>query len=175
MDRTTTPEDIDRYLLELIGRGDRQAFERYYLRSADRVRRLLRGTFGLGDDLADVVQEVFLQVWQCASSYHPERGAPMAWLMVLARSRAIDMLRKRPRQPVASADPDEQTATPVHPAEALWLKRELEQMPETLRFTVHLSFYEGYSHSQIAHKLGRPLGTIKTNLRTCVRQMRASA
>src|SRR5262249_44406773 len=122
MRHATSSEDIDKFLLDRIAQGDRDAFERFYLQNVDYVRGRLCASFSLGNDLADVVQDVFLQVWQCASSYHPERGAPMAWLMVLARSRAIDLLRKRPRQPVPARDVDDQLATPVHPAEALWLK-----------------------------------------------------
>ena len=175
MDRTPTSEEFAIYLLERIAQGDCQAFERFYTQHVDQVRRMLRVSFGLGDDLADVLQEVFLQVWLRASSYDPERSAPTGWLMVLARSRALDLLRKRPRQAAADRDLRDQTDTPVHPAEALWLARELEQLPAALRFTAQLSFYEGFSHSQIARKLGRPLGTIKTNLRACVQQIRASA
>jgi RNA polymerase sigma-70 factor, ECF subfamily len=175
MHRVSSSEEIDRYLLDRVGRGDREAFERFYSHTVDHVRRMLRGSFGLREDLADVVQEVFLQVWLRAASYDPERGAPIAWLMVLARSRALDLLRKTPRQPVPVCDAPEQADTAVDPAETLWLERELEQLPAPLRCTVRLSFYEGFSHSQIARKLGRPLGTVKTNLRVCVQQIRARA
>jgi len=122
---------------------------------------------------------VFLQVWQQAERYNATQGTLSSWLFAIARSRAIDRLRaasaaKRTRAEdltlvQAAAQPDEMTEA----AERRRLVREaMAKLTPAQRTALELAFYEGLSHSQIAARLGEPLGTIKTRIRQAMLVLR---
>jgi RNA polymerase sigma-70 factor (ECF subfamily) len=122
----------------------------------------------------EVVQETFVQVWRQASRYDAERGSPAAWVATIARSRAIDRLRAREaneRVRSAARDADEAGASPAagDVAEERELKRRvdaaLSALPQEQRRTLELAYFEGLSQTQIAARLGDPLGTVKTRVR----------
>ncbi len=117
----------------------------------------------------DVLQEVFLQLWRNPDVFDASRGSLAGWLAVIARNRAIDMLRKRRPETdladvVVSVEPDM-----VRGAD--WnlvvekIRGALGSMPAPQRSAVEMSFFEGLTHAEIAGKTGEPLGTIKTRIR----------
>jgi len=137
----------------------------------------------LGDHSAaeDVLLEVYLQVWKQAGAYDASRGSPSAWLLTLTRCRAIDqrrsLRRDRATEPLEvageigcdAAGPESLTMA----AERHRLVRKaLASLNAEQREVIHLAYFGGLSHSEIAHQLGQPLGTVKTRIRTGMMQLR---
>jgi len=125
----------------------------------------------LGDRGAaeDVFQQVFLEVWQRGPSYDPERAAPLTWVMTIARSRAIDHLRRRvpePRDPTGAIALLEGEADPAADVDALaerWrFAALLARLPQHEADVLRRRFYEGATQREIAAATGTPLGTVKT-------------
>ena len=173
------PRPADADLLSRVAKGDREAFLLVYDQHAARVLALCR--YILGETMAaeDAAQEAFLKLWTKASSYDPARGKVSTWLLTIARRVSIDRLRSDARRPVPDAlDAEETWAEVADPAslgdDARWqsLRMALMDLPAEQRRVVHLSFYFGLSHSQIAEMLRAPLGTVKTRLRLGMKKLR---
>lgn len=137
----------------------------------------------LGDrDLAeDVVVDVYSQVWRRADTYDRRRGAPAAWLLMVARTRAIDVRRSCGREPGgASLDAltgvEADTAGPEELAalgeRRRWVRGALQDLTPEQREVIDLAFFGGLSHSEIAAHLGQPLGTVKTRIRLAMSRLR---
>lgn len=131
----------------------------------------------------DVLQEVFVQVWQRAADFDAARGRPFTWLVTLARSRAIDRLRanaSRDRTAAAVEDDNSQAASEnLNPLdEAVKSERRerireaLNEIPEAQRRVLLLAYFEGLTQSEIAAKLNEPLGTVKTRTRSALFRLR---
>jgi RNA polymerase sigma-70 factor (ECF subfamily) len=128
---------------------------------------------GTRSEAEEVVQETFVQVWRQAASYDASRGGAMAWIATIARSRALDRLRTRvagERAVARSEEPDLPTQpAPVELAAQRQLRTQviaaLAALPQEQRSAIELAYYEGLSHTEIAARLGDPLGTVKTRVR----------
>lgn len=167
-------------LIQQISRGDRQAFGRFYDRYAPLVfafaMRLLRAR----SDAEDLLQEVFLQVWRQAESYSQERGSPEAWLMTITRSRGVDKLRsirRRDRSFVplepSGGEGGGKVESGAGQSEArLTLHGALGGLPEAERRVLELAYFDGLTQSEIAARLGEPLGTVKTRMRSGLERLR---
>jgi RNA polymerase sigma-70 factor (ECF subfamily) len=171
-------------LLAAIAAGDRDAFSRFYDLTAPMAFGLIRRMLRDPEAAAEVLQEVFWQVWQDASRYDPARGTPEAWLVMRAKTRAIDRLRsirRRDRTFVAPVDESvaqrssDQAPNPAVVAEDRGLiQTALAQLPEAQRRVIELAFFEGLTQSEIAARLGEPLGTVKTRARLGLDRLRAA-
>jgi RNA polymerase sigma-70 factor (ECF subfamily) len=126
----------------------------------------------------DVQQQVFLEVWRRSDSFDPERGKLLTWVMTIARSRAIDHMRRRVPEPV---DPEVAARSAEAPSttggiEALadqWrLRALLDRLPPAEAGLLHLRFYAGLSQSEIAEREDIPLGTVKTRMVSGLRRLR---
>jgi RNA polymerase sigma-70 factor (ECF subfamily) len=130
----------------------------------------------------EVALDVYTQIWRQAASYDGSRGTPLAWLLTIARSRAIDRLRsgkqeQQRKEPLESAgaqssnesNPEETTA--VAERRAL-VRSALNELSPDQREVIELAYYAGLSHSEIAEKLGQPLGTVKTRTRLGMTKLR---
>jgi RNA polymerase sigma-70 factor (ECF subfamily) len=168
-------------LIQQIARGDREAFERFYNRYASLVYTLVLRVVHVHSDAQDLLQEVLLQVWRQARSYSRDRGSPEAWLLTIARSRAIDRLRSMRRIErglPASGDPSRlegggNVEGGIAPSDArLTLHGALGKMPEAHRTVLELAYFDGLTQSEIAARLGEPLGTIKTRIRAGLQRLR---
>jgi RNA polymerase sigma-70 factor, ECF subfamily len=170
-------------LIRRMADGDRQAFADLYDRYARLAFGLIRRILPQPAEAEEVLQEVFWQAWTEAPGYDPERGTPEAWLLNRARSRAIDRvraLRRRGETFVATTDdavaraPDDLAANPGVLAEERTLARSaLALLPARERQVIELAFYEGLTQSEIARRLGEPLGTVKTRTRSGLERLRA--
>jgi RNA polymerase sigma-70 factor (ECF subfamily) len=160
-----------------IVRGEHDALGFLY----DETNRLVYGfAFRILRDPADaeeVTLDVYTQIWRNASSFDQGRGSVLAWLMMLTRSRAIDRLRSssarnRHEQPI---DSYEKSAGLSHPAFGLEraVRIALNSLPPEQREAIELAYFSGYSHSELAERLGQPLGTIKTRIRLGMMRMRS--
>jgi RNA polymerase sigma-70 factor (ECF subfamily) len=182
--RWTDDRESDQQTLERMARGDADALADLYDRHAARVYSLALRIVRDAGDAEDVVQEVFAQAWRQASRYTASRGAVAAWLLTLARSRAIDRLRARRARPdqqgaeaAATELPD--LAPPVDwqylSAEQIRLVRgALEQLPFLQRVAIELAYFDGLTHVEIAARLEEPLGTVKTRIRSALTKLRES-
>jgi RNA polymerase sigma-70 factor (ECF subfamily) len=169
----------------LIGRmaaGDRDAFSRFYDVFAGPVLGLIRRVLRDAGTSEEVLQEVFWQIWQDAPQYDPRRGSPEAWLFMRAKSRAIDKLRSvRRRERTFVLPVDESVAraggagteNPEGTAEERGtIQSALAQLPAVQRRVIELAFFEGLTQSEIAARLGEPLGTVKTRARLGLERLR---
>jgi RNA polymerase sigma-70 factor, ECF subfamily len=175
------PPDNPSALLQQIARGDGEAFRRFYDRYATLVFTFAIRLLGSRSDAEDLLQEVFLQVWRQARSYSPERGSPEAWLITITRSRAIDKLRSSHRRGMAIVTPDEpsqveRAASAEHPTRAtevkLTVQGVLAKLPEAQRLVLELAYFDGLTQTEIAARLGEPLGTVKTRIRAGLERLR---
>jgi len=159
-------------LLTRLAAGDQQALGEFYDLYAGLVNglalRILRDT----SDAEDVVQEVFVQVWRQASRFDPSRGTPEAWLCTMARTRALDRLRRRvSRREEAEEQAPAPTGVP-RTEEGIAVRKALDGLSPEQRKALELAYYEGLTQSEIAERLGEPLGTVKTRIRTAMMRLR---
>ena len=174
----------DRATLARMAHGDESALAELYDRHARLVFSLALRILQNRADAEDVVQEVFAQVWTQARRYEGERGAVAAWMLMMARSRAIDRLRARRARPetgghtpatqnVADASPTQDLQL-LSSEEVRKLREALDALPAVQRAALELSYYEGLTHVEIADRLSEPLGTVKTRIRQAVIKLRES-
>ena len=129
-----------------------------------------------------------MRVWQRANTYQAGRGRPTTWIFGIAHNLAIDEVRRQRRRPQAAATQDAEShetllraipATEPDPADQAWdrlqraqISAALLHLPEAQRMIIELSYFEGYTQSQIAARLDEPLGTVKTRLRLGMQKLR---
>jgi RNA polymerase sigma-70 factor (ECF subfamily) len=139
--------------------------------------RMLR----MSSDAEDLLQEVFVQVWHQAHRYSEERGSPEAWIVNIARSRAIDKLRsirRMERSFVLTDDPakaessDNVESSAAESETKLTMTSALANLPEAQRKVLELAYFDGLSQSEIADRLKEPLGTVKTRMRSGIQRLR---
>jgi RNA polymerase sigma-70 factor (ECF subfamily) len=165
----------DSFLVGRISAGDQQAFARFFDLHSPAVLGLLFRILGGQGEAEEVLQEVFLQVWQQAHRYEPGRSTPRGWLLMLARSRALDRLRRREarsrREQEAATDASyPRLAIPIG-TERLESAEQRDRVNSALnllsveqRKCIELAFFEGLTHTQIAERLAAPLGTVKSRI-----------
>ena len=156
-------------LVAAIRSGDENAMGRLYDRYSSIVYSVALRVLGDTGGAEDVLQEVFMQLWRNPGVFDSTRGNLGAWLAVIARNRAIDVIRKRhPETDIAdvivSVEPD--MAGDAERARAMEKVRgALGDMPAAQRSALEMAYFEGLTHTEIAAKTGEPLGTIKTRIR----------
>ena len=171
-------------LLARIARGDHGAFGEFYDTYASLAFGLIRRILRDREAAEEVLQEVFWQIWRDAATFDPQRGGPEAWLVMRAKTRAIDRLRsmrRRDRTFVAPVDEsvarssEEPAENPAVAAEDRTLvQTALAQLPEPQRRVIELAFFDGLTQSEIATRLGEPLGTVKTRARLGLERLRGA-
>jgi RNA polymerase sigma-70 factor (ECF subfamily) len=169
------PRDLahlsDEAVVALVARSDEVAlaelYDRYGRPAYGLALRVLRD-----EALAeDAVQEAFLTIWRGAGKYLPERAKASTWIMTLVHRRAVDLVRREERrraEPLPEVEAD--TGGPSA-ADTAWLRLErervqaaLRQLPDQQREAIELAYYGGFTQSELAERLGEPLGTIKSRM-----------
>lgn len=168
-------------LLQRIAGGDQSAFAELYDLLAARVFGLVLRVLVNRSQSEEVVQEVFLEVWQSASRFTPNRGQGRTWIFTIAHRRAVDRVRASQASTERDARAGLRDLAVAHDSVAeqveLGLAGEqvaeaLVKLPERQRETIVLAYYGGYSQSEIAALVGAPLGTIKTRMRDGLTRLR---
>jgi RNA polymerase sigma-70 factor (ECF subfamily) len=173
-------QDDDVALLKAIAARNEAALAGLYDRYHAILFGLLIRILNNREEAEDVLQEVFLQVWRKAKDFDENRGRPFTWLVTLARSRGIDRLRtlaSRDRVAEAGArevsDEISDAATDVFKSEQRGLvTKALAQLPDEQKRPLMLAYFDGLTQSEIATRLGAPLGTVKTRMRTGLMNLR---
>lgn len=184
MDPQRAASTIDPALLARVVKGDQQAFSQLYEQSSlllySMAVRILRDH----EQAAELLQEVYLEVWRKVARYDVGRGTPIAWLITLTRSRAIDRLRARASKPHAGESLEGPSAPHVAdrnpgPFEAQadqelrkLVGEALNSLPEAQQQAIELAYYEGLTHMEIAARLNQPLGTVKTRIKLGMSKLR---
>ena len=173
---------MDAKIVERMANGEEAALAALYDRWCDSVNALVVNIVRDESEAEEVVESVFWQAWQQATRWSPERGAPGAWLLSIARSRSLDRLRiMRRRRDDQMADPAifEQAPAVGDPLSDLdqtdrasRVSTALKALPPEQREALELSYFEGLSQTEIADRLSLPLGTVKTRVRLALRKMR---
>lgn len=174
-------ETIWQESIAAVARGDQAALSRLYDDTSGLVYGLVLRI--LRDDGAaeEVTLDVYQQVWRRAATYDAERGRPSTWLLTIARSRAIDRLRATARErgrETLEVHPDlvDPAADPGAATEGEERRRQvldaLATLPPEQRQAIDLAFFSGLTHVEVAERLGEPLGTIKTRIRTGMIRLR---
>jgi RNA polymerase sigma-70 factor, ECF subfamily len=166
----------DATLLQRVRQGDQAAmaevFDRYGRAVYSVALRILKDT----GHAEDVMQEIFFQVWRNSDSFVQGRGSLGAWLVVVARNRSIDLLRRRKPtdsvEDVVLTSPCNLASEAEHNAMIEKVQKVLKDLPEEQQRSMELAFFEGLSHSEIAEKTGDPLGTVKTRIRLALITLR---
>ena len=159
-------------LIRRLTRGDHQALGEFYDLYAGLVNGLAVRILRDRAEAEDTVQEVFVQVWQQAARFDPSRGTPQAWLCTMARTRALDRLRKRASRREEPELTDSGSTAAPRTEEALAVRAALDALPSDQRKALELAYYEGLTQSEIAERLAEPLGTVKTRIRTAMIRLR---
>jgi len=170
----------DAELLHAIARGDESALAALYDRYHSILLGLLLRILHSRVEAEDVLQEVFLQIWQRAANFDEARGRGFTWMVTLARSRAIDRLRslqsRQRADDTALRDAPEavgDASDDAYQAEQREIVRAaLAEIPEEQRRALLLAYFEGLTQSEIAARLGQPLGTVKTRMRSGMTKLR---
>ena len=156
--------------------GNQSALAELYDRYSGVVYAVALRVLGDTGAAEDVLQDVFLQLWRNPGAFDAARGSLGAWLAVITRNRAIDLLRRRKPETdiedvILSVAPDLAGAADRSRA-AEKVRGVLGAMPVPQRNALEMAYFEGMSHSEIASKTGEPLGTIKTRIRSGLIAMR---
>lgn len=167
-------------LVERVAKGDRKALASVYDRTCAKLFGVCVRITRDRDAAEDILQNVYLKIWNRAGQFDRNRASPITWLCAIARNAAIDWVRKHGAVPVPAADPaetsDGDTAGAME-AMALADRRArvfdcLEALPTNQQRAIRLAFFDGSSHSELAQVMQAPLGTTKSWIRRGLSQLR---
>jgi RNA polymerase sigma-70 factor, ECF subfamily len=176
--------DAEIDLLRKIGQGDRASFERFYDRFSSMLFTIAYRVLNNREAAEDVLQDVFVQIWEKAPLYDPSRGKPITWAVTLTRNKAIDRLRSMQRRARLRDDlqreshtldqADERTSVDAAAAgeHGQILRDALALLGPDQREALELAFFQSLTQSEIADRLGEPLGTIKARIRRGLAKLR---
>ena len=162
--------------MRAVSHRHHDALAELYGRHGKRLRATIDGVVHEGSEADDVLQEIFLQIWEEADRYSPKAGKPLGWMVTIARRRAIDRLRRRQaysrvrdRYQERVVEPSASSPREADEVFALndlrdFLQRCMRVLPRLQREAVELAFFKGLSHREIAAATNAPLGTVKTRL-----------
>lgn len=172
--------ESDSELVQRMARGDQRALARLYERHAGRLFALLQRILADRAEAEDLLHDVFLEAWRHAGEYSSERGTVSAWLVLRARSRAIDRRRSAPRARSVSlegTDVPERGDPSADPARIHDQKRlgdVFSVMSAEEREVILLGYFEGLSSTEIAQRLEKPVGTVKSRTRSALEKLRGA-
>jgi len=173
MAQTDADQDQLMRLLMKIAHHDRRAFQELYETIAARMFGLCLRLAGQRELAEEALQDAFIQIWHRAGEYHSDRGAPLSWMMTIARYRTLDLIRARKaRQTVNDEDLNDLDDGREGPLEfslresgAEKLTGCLDELSDAQRDSILLSYYRGFTHEELAQALSSPIGTVKSWIR----------
>jgi RNA polymerase sigma-70 factor (ECF subfamily) len=171
-----------RGLIERMARGDEAALGQLYDETSGIIFALALRMLRQREDAEEVTLDAYTRAWRNAANYDPKRASVTAWLVMMARSIAIDRMRStaaKAAKTEALENPTDQPSAEAGPEMATWIAqqrervvRALEQLPPEQRTAVELAFFGGLSHAELAEATRAPLGTVKTRVRLGMARLR---
>ena len=179
MSQAPEPDDraVELDLLARVAKRERAAFEQLYSRYANILYATAMKFLKEDADAQDVVQDVFIQIWDKAKLYDPAKGKPLTWALTMTRNRSIDRIRAIQRRTRLRDDFEKETVVDESASlrEALSgvdagekgqiLRDAVGRLSPEQRKVIELAFFGGLTQSEVAERLGEPLGTIKARAR----------
>lgn len=176
----------DLVLLQRIAARDNAAVAELYDRHSRLAFAIIRRVLQSPSDAEEVLQETFVRVWSRADTYDPRLGSPAAWIVRIARNRAIDRLRARqaradvnapvPALPEAALREEATHETPETMMQsasmAMAVRGAVAELPAAQRTLIEAAFFEGCTHQELSARFGVPLGTVKTRIRNGLTSLR---
>ncbi len=170
-------------LVTRMADGDQDAMASLYDETSPLINGLLLRMLEYPEDAEEALLDVYMKAWKNAARYSTERGNVQAWLVVMARSIAIDRIRHKRALPKAvpmdsdlgfefislDADPEQRT---VEAQRRLMIRAALHELPHEQRELLELAFFRGMTHSELARWTGQPLGTVKSRIRMAISRLR---
>lgn len=174
----TTQTYDERELVSALRRKDNQAFGYLYDHYAGALYGVIRQIVGDVELSNDVLQEAFVNIWRRIDQYDESKGRLFTWMLNIARNAAIDKTRSKGFQQSSKLQPIIDGGDSVHPSikpgvDDYGLKKIILKLKDEQRLLIELSYFQGYTHEQIAKALDIPLGTVKTRIRTALIQLRS--
>ena len=182
-DPAAQEQERDNALLGRIGGGDRAAFSEFYDRYSTLLFSIAVKILGDQKEAEDVLQEVFVQIWEKAGTFDPRLGRPAGWAATLVRNRAIDRIRASQRRsrlldqataelaPVAGESPGANESVFGREKSGL-VRTAVAGLPDEQRQAIELAFFGGLTQNEISDRLREPLGTIKARIRRGMLRLR---
>lgn len=175
----TTPHSFVDLVPRIAGK-DKPAFNELYSRFSQVVFNLAFRILRDRGEAEEIVQEVFFQIWDKASSYDPSRAAVSTWIMNITRSRAIDRLRNlgfrkfNVEIDIERINPkfDFHRISEGNEEKRTLIQKALDSIPEEQRVAIEMAYFDGFTHYEIAERLNKPVGTIKTRITLGVARLR---
>jgi RNA polymerase sigma factor (sigma-70 family) len=164
-------------LVALLKEQNNDAFNYLYDHYSGALFTIINQIVPDKDTASDVLQEVFVNIWRKIGSYDATKGRLFTWMLNIGRNAAIDKVRSKgyrdnqKTQPIAEGESEmAMSSNPV--VNDVGLKKVLTTLNEEYRKLIDLSYFQGFTHEEIAKMLGIPLGTVKTRIRTAISQLR---
>jgi len=177
-------DEVQAQLLRRIGSGDGEAMAEFYDQTASPLFSIAMRILGDYAEAEEVIQDVFVQIWEKAESFDPMLGSAFHWSLSIARHRSIDRLRSRQRRarlheelektaPGSNRD-NRPAQTPLNSEDTAAIRSALKELPVEQREAIEMAFFGGQTHLEIAAALDEPLGTIKARIRRGMLKVRDS-
>jgi RNA polymerase sigma-70 factor (ECF subfamily) len=169
-------------LLKRLSERDESALALLYARYSTPVYSLILQVVRQTTLAQEVTQDVFMKLWRQPQAYDAHKGAFLSWLLTLARYSAIDRLRQEVRRhgkdielpdELISHEEDAPSDEDLSALERAQLRQFIKALPQEQAQLIELAYFQGLTHSQLAQKLGLPIGTVKTRLRLGLQKLRA--
>ena len=167
-------------LVSLLLQQNDQAFSYLYDNYSPALFSIINQIVPDKEIAADVLQEVFLNIWKKIGTYDETKGRLFTWMLNIARNASIDKLRSRPyrqnlkNQPITENVDSIKAYSVVSPqVQDIGLKRLVNNLKEEYRVLLEMSYFQGFTHEEIAQLLNIPMGTVKTRIRSALTQLRA--
>lgn len=168
-------------VMHRVAQGDQQAFAELYDATSRTVFGIVLSVLRDNAQAEEVTQEVYVDAWRSATRFNAELGSPAGWINTIAHRKAVDRVRSSERQrrrehrhfDSSTSPPAEDTSDlVVAQDEGRRVRAALQELPEAQRTALHLAYFEGRSHREVAEFLEVPLGTVKTRIRDAMKKLR---
>lgn len=166
-------------LIHKFQQKDLKAFEKLYAMYSNQMKTVIYTIIQNREDVEEVLQDVFVKVWNNAESYSPEKGRFYTWILNISRNAAIDKTRskdfKKNKQNSDTAfyvDLFESHDNLDKKVDAIGIKKYIENIKATCKSLIELIYFKGYTQKEVSEEIKIPLGTVKTNLRKCISNLR---
>ena len=165
-------------LVALLNQQDNEAFNYLYDHYSGALFTIINQIVPDKDTASDVLQEVFVNIWKKIDSYDAAKGRLFTWMLNIARNAAIDKVRSKGyrdnqrNQPMAESESSGMAMSTNPIVNDVGLKKVLTTLNEEYRKLIDLSYFQGFTHEEIAKMMGIPLGTVKTRIRSAISQLR---